>query len=69
MQSRKSDSIRAAQNNGNSNKPTDENKTQEFELNAASHKKSTDQHRKKSRPQDTPKGYVHSVLMEKNLLQ
>ena len=60
MQSRKSDSTRAAQNNGNSNKPTDENKKTEFELNVASHKKSTDQHLKKSRPQDTPKGYVHS---------
>ena len=68
--SRKRDSTRAAHNNGKTNKPTDGNQKQEFELNnTASHKNNRDQHPQKSRPQDTPKEYVQSVLLEKKLLQ
>ena len=70
VQSRKRDSARAAHNNDKTNKPTDGNQRQEFELNnTTSHKNNSNQHPQKSRPQDTPKEYVQSVLLEKKLLQ
>ena len=66
-QSGKRYSTSAEHNSRNGNKPTDENNTQEFELNnTVSDKDSADQHPEKSR-QEMPKGYVCSV--EKNLLQ
>ena len=68
VQSRKRDSTRAAHNNGKTKKPTDESQKQEFELNnTTSHKNNRDQHPPKSRPQDTPKEYVQSVLLEKKI--